>query len=77
MSAGMPIVGPRTTVKTCGGCRKRYTLAGWQRLRLCCVKVIDVDDGQPVDVLEMRHCVCGSTIAVQLDPVTLARRLPV
>lgn len=50
-----------TAVKVCG-CGMPYTAAGWNRLLL----VGEMDDG--VDRIEIRQCVCGSTIAVLLGP---------
>jgi hypothetical protein len=45
--------------KVCG-CGRPYTRAGWDRLPFVGVQ----DDG--VERIELRNCVCGSTIAVAL-----------
>jgi hypothetical protein len=52
-SAGAPVV------KVCA-CGRSYTAEGWQKLKLCGVSK------NPVEVLVLRHCPCGSTIAIVL-----------
>lgn len=46
--------------KRCG-CKREHSAADWSRLPYCG----ELDDGEAI--LEMRHCVCGSTIAVECE----------
>jgi hypothetical protein len=55
-------------VKVCG-CGRPYTAAGWARLPRVGVQ----DDG--VERLELRNCLCGSTICVVLGPSLIGREL--
>jgi len=53
-------------VKTCK-CGRRYSDEDWKKLEL-----VGLQDGGDDDVLELRNCVCNSTIAVELregDPL--------
>jgi hypothetical protein len=52
--------------KVCA-CGSTYSARGWSSLEL----VGEHDDG--VDLLELRNCVCGSTLAVAIAPARSAR----
>jgi hypothetical protein len=49
--------------KACPACQTGYTRVSWEGLPLTGRQ--SFDDGE---VLELRNCACGSTIAVQLQP---------
>uniref|UniRef100_A0A6M3ILP8 Uncharacterized protein n=1 Tax=viral metagenome TaxID=1070528 RepID=A0A6M3ILP8_9ZZZZ len=57
-------------------CGRTYTAAAWRGLPLAGTSLNNPSlesDGPPVAgmawPLELRHCACGSTIAVELEPV--------
>jgi len=56
--------------KTCS-CGKRYSSGTWKLLPYVGVH----DDG--VERLELRNCVCGSTIAIELGPSRTSSRPPI
>jgi len=47
-------------------CGRSYTLSQWRQLPICGLGQ-GIDDAHP---LSQRHCRCGSTIAVTVDPDT-------
>lgn len=42
--------------------------SAWSTLLYRGVQVVDPDDGLPPDVLELRDCTCGSTLAININP---------
>ncbi len=51
-------------VKRCGCCGRSYDRAGWSQLSFLHTQVIEADGetGAPVELHEVRNCVCNSTI---------------
>lgn len=50
-------------IKQCS-CERTFTQASWNALVLAGTLETEDDAGQPT-TLELRHCVCGSTIAIE------------
>lgn len=51
-------------MKTCSTCGRRHTPSDWAALQLIGVQRIEADDEGPAETLELRNCVCGSTLAI-------------
>lgn len=57
-----PALGEADIIKTCTCCSRAITRAEWAQLRYVGVQADDVM------ALEMRDCVCRSTLAIELGP---------
>ena len=53
----------RGRTKTCPRCETTYTRAGWLELELLGAQADLIDTGRQ---LELRHCPCGNTLAVEV-----------
>lgn len=58
-------------MKLCTCCRRAISPAEWNRLRL---RGHQVDD---VETLELRDCICGSTLCIVLETVRPAAEMAV
>lgn len=66
-------------VRICA-CGRGHELARFLGLPPVGVQIVDPDDGEPPDVLHLRNCPCGSTLAVEVgtyDPELRRRALAV
>lgn len=52
-------------IKTCS-CGRKYTRAQWRKLRYVGRIHVPADEEGPADDLELRDCVCQSTISVRV-----------
>lgn len=55
-------------IKKCG-CGHSYTLQGWRRLDL---RGYMGDSDYGMEMMELRNCACGSTLAVLVDDLCIA-----
>lgn len=62
-----PLRESRRIVKVCS-CGRGYTQKGWEKLRLVGRMHVPADEGEPAYELEMRDCVCRSTISREVKP---------
>ncbi len=58
------VVSPRGSVFVAScGCGRNFTAGAWAKRQLNGVQHIEADESGPASALELRTCVCGSTIA--------------
>lgn len=51
--------------KTCSRCSKKFTRAQWDALKSIGHQVVPPYEGDVGEVLNLKNCPCGSTLAVQ------------
>lgn len=59
----------RIVIKACG-CGRTYTRDEWKAMTYHAEQTIPADQYGNAETLEYRHCVCRSTLALDIDPVT-------
>jgi hypothetical protein len=55
-------------VSRCGRCGTSHTADRWATLPLLGSQKIEADEEGPEQLLELRDCSCGSTLAIPRDP---------